>query len=141
MDLKKESEMFDQAAEYYDSFRPSYPKEIIDKIINATGVNSNSRLLEIGAGSGKATELFTPVGYKQADMLGKRLKKYGIDKIYSSKMVRAIQTAQEINKHLGVEIVVRPELREICMGDCDSKGWSYLEENYLEFIKDFSLDM
>ncbi len=28
MDWKKECEMLDQAAEYYDSFRPSYPEEI-----------------------------------------------------------------------------------------------------------------
>ena len=63
MDWKKESEMFDQAAEYYDSFRPSYPKEIVDTIINSTGINSNSRLLEIGAASGKATELFAPYNF------------------------------------------------------------------------------
>ncbi|MHB8127371.1 MAG: hypothetical protein ACYDEX_00030 [Mobilitalea sp.] len=34
MGWKKESEMFDKAAEYYDTFRPSYPSEIIEKIIN-----------------------------------------------------------------------------------------------------------
>lgn len=62
MDWKKESEMFDQTAEYYDTFRPSYPKEIIDKIISATNINTCSKLLEIGAGSGKATTLFAPYG-------------------------------------------------------------------------------
>lgn len=31
MDWKKESEMFDQTAEYYHTFRPSCPMEIIDK--------------------------------------------------------------------------------------------------------------
>lgn len=60
MDWKKESEMFDQTAEYYDKFRPSYPAEIIDKIISTANICSNSRALEIGAGSGKATELFVP---------------------------------------------------------------------------------
>lgn len=64
MDWKKESEMFDQTAEYYDTFRPSYPVEIIDKIISATNVNSHSKLLEIGAGSGKATILFMPHNLK-----------------------------------------------------------------------------
>lgn len=58
MDMRKESEMFDRTAEYYDTFRPSYPMEIVDKIIYGTSINENSKVLEIGSGSGKATELF-----------------------------------------------------------------------------------
>ncbi len=79
----------------------------------------------------------TEVGHKQADLLGKRLSKYNIEKIYSSNMIRAIQTAEGINKYLGVEIITKPELREIHMGDCDIHGWSYLEENYPSFIEEF----
>lgn len=63
MDFRKESEMFDQMAEYYDTFRPSYPGEIIDTIINTTRVNRNSKILEIGSGSGKATALFAPYDF------------------------------------------------------------------------------
>lgn len=58
MDMRKESEMFDRTADYYDTFRPSYPMEIVDKIISTTNIDDNSKLLEIGSGSGKATELF-----------------------------------------------------------------------------------
>jgi SAM-dependent methyltransferase len=60
MEWKKESEMFDQTAEYYDRFRPSYPMDIVNNIISRTSINHKSKLLEIGAGSGKATELFAP---------------------------------------------------------------------------------
>lgn len=60
MNWKKESEMFDETAEYYDIFRPSYPMEIVNKIISTTNISSHSKLLEIGAGSGKATALFAP---------------------------------------------------------------------------------
>ena len=63
MDWKKESEMFDQSAEYYDKFRPGYPNEIISMIIDVTGINSDSKLLEIGAGSGKATAQFAPYNF------------------------------------------------------------------------------
>ena len=59
---KNQSEQFDKSADYYDRFRPSYPEELIDCIISKTGVVSNSRILEIGAGSGKATELFVNKG-------------------------------------------------------------------------------
>ena len=44
----------------YDKFRPSYPAEIIDRLISTTKINSKSKLLEIGSGSGKATELLAP---------------------------------------------------------------------------------
>lgn len=55
MNFKKESEMFNQAAEYYDKYRPGYPQEIIDSLISVTGITEGSDLLEIGCGSGKAT--------------------------------------------------------------------------------------
>lgn len=58
MDWKKESEMFDRAADYYDRYRPGYPREVIDRLIQFTAISAGSRLLEIGAGSGKATEQF-----------------------------------------------------------------------------------
>lgn len=59
MNFHKESEMFNQAAEYYDKYRPGYPEEIIDSLISVTGITEGSDLLEIGCGSGKATEHLT----------------------------------------------------------------------------------
>ena len=64
MDWIKESEMFNHASDYYDKLRPSYPKEIIDLLISETGIKAKSKLLEIGAGSGKATELLTGKGFE-----------------------------------------------------------------------------
>lgn len=63
MDIKEESEIFNKAADYYDRYRPSYPLEIINVLEQKTGIKAGSRLLEIGAGSGKATELFIGKGY------------------------------------------------------------------------------
>lgn len=79
----------------------------------------------------------TEKGFEQADLLGRRLSKYDIKKIYSSNMKRAVQTSEGLNKYLGVEIITKPELREIHMGDCDTYGWNYLEENYPLFIEEF----
>ena len=59
MNFHKESEIFNQAAEYYDKYRPGYPEEIIDSLISVTGITEGSDLLEIGCGSGKATEQLT----------------------------------------------------------------------------------
>lgn len=63
MDWKRESEMFNNAAGYYDKFRPSYPKEIINILIEQTELKENSNIIEIGAGSGKATELLAGKGF------------------------------------------------------------------------------
>ena len=63
MNFHKESEMFNQAAEYYDEYRPSYPKEIIDSLISVTGITIDADLLEIGCGSGKATEQLIGKGF------------------------------------------------------------------------------
>jgi ubiquinone/menaquinone biosynthesis C-methylase UbiE len=63
MDWKRESETFNQAADYYDKFRPSYPHEIIDTLIKETEITKGSNLIEIGAGSGKATELLSGKGF------------------------------------------------------------------------------
>lgn len=38
-------------------------------------------------------------------------------------MIRAIQTAETINKYINVDIFIREELREINMGECELKGW------------------
>lgn len=62
-DAKTESEMFDKAAEYYDKFRPGYPKEMIETLVEKTQLMDCSKTLEIGAGSGKATEYFKDYGF------------------------------------------------------------------------------
>jgi broad specificity phosphatase PhoE len=79
----------------------------------------------------------TQKGLIQADLLGQRLSRYGIEKIYSSDLIRAIQTSNAINKYLNVEIIIRNELREIDMGKCQD-GWDNMQERYPEFMQAFS---
>jgi len=58
IDWLEESKTFDRVSDTYDLYRPSYPDVLINKIIEKSAIDSSSKLLEIGAGSGKATELF-----------------------------------------------------------------------------------
>ncbi|MFT3952194.1 MAG: class I SAM-dependent methyltransferase [Oscillospiraceae bacterium] len=58
MDWKKESEMFNQMADYYNEYRPNYPSEIIDTIVKRANLSAGSKLLKIGSCSGKATAQF-----------------------------------------------------------------------------------
>ncbi len=88
IDWVEESNRFDKAADFYDIYRPSYPAELIDRIINETGINPGDRVLEIGSGSGKATELFEKRGfYLQCIEPGENLVKVGRQKFKDSSKV------------------------------------------------------
>ncbi len=56
--------LFDVAAGEYDLYRPTYPPAVIDEVISLSRLAPASRLLEIGCGTGKATELFASRGYR-----------------------------------------------------------------------------
>ena len=46
----------------------------------------------------------TPLGLRQAEAIGRRLARYGVDRIFASPMKRAMQTAQPCAELLGKEI-------------------------------------
>lgn len=80
---KEQSKQFDKAAGYYDRYRPSYPDKLIDDLIEKVPLTKESRILEIGAGSGKATELFVNRGFGVTCIEpGEELVKAGIKKFY-----------------------------------------------------------
>jgi len=54
--------LFGEVAELYDTYRPSYPSELIDDLAVRSGVAPGTRILEVGAGTGKATLLFAAIG-------------------------------------------------------------------------------
>ena len=54
---------FDEQAELYDRARPSYPAALVDEVIERSRIPTHGRILEVGAGTGKATVLFARRGY------------------------------------------------------------------------------
>ena len=50
-------EVFDAVAEAYDRERPGYPGKLVDAACEIGGLGPGSRVLEIGSGTGKLTEL------------------------------------------------------------------------------------
>jgi probable phosphoglycerate mutase len=75
----------------------------------------------------------TPKGFRQAELLGRRLVGSGIERIYASDMARAVQTAVTVNRFLNVPLEIRSFLREIDMGECETLGWEQAYERYPEF--------
>ena len=50
-------------AEIYEAIRPSYPDELISDVITHSQIPQDAHLMEIGAGTGKATACFLRRGY------------------------------------------------------------------------------
>lgn len=72
-------------------------------------------------------------GRRQADLLGKRLLKAGIEIVYSSDLIRAAETAEIANEYWKVPHIIRPELREISFGDLEGLSDEEIAEKYHGF--------
>lgn len=55
---------FGQVADLYDRVRPSYPAPAIDAVMEFGGLQAPARVLEVGAGTGKATTLLADRGLR-----------------------------------------------------------------------------
>lgn len=54
---------FNNSAGWYDRIRPGYPEALIADVITLSAIPAGGRILEIGCGTGKATEMFASRGY------------------------------------------------------------------------------
>lgn len=72
---------FNEDENNYDKYRPTYPKELFSDIINYSNISYDSKVLEIGIGTGQATLPIIENGCKvTAIELGDNLSKYVKDK-------------------------------------------------------------
>ncbi len=55
---------FNATAEQYASVRPQYPAELYDALVELTGIDRDSSLLEMGCGPGIATRVLAARGYR-----------------------------------------------------------------------------
>lgn len=55
--------LYNTIAETYDAIRPGYPASLIADIVEAGNLSGASKLMELGAGTGKATTAFLSCGF------------------------------------------------------------------------------
>ena len=79
---------------------------------------------------GQMDSKLTPKGLVQAGRLAARMKRFKVDKIYSSDLGRAYATTVEITKHLKAKIARDPKLREIHLGDWEGMTPKEVDELY-----------
>lgn len=82
--------------------------------------------------TGSMESPLTETGRKQAEMAAEYLEKYKIDKIYSSDLSRAYDTAVPIAKSHNLEIIKNKKLREIDAGDWENKTFESIMDTYGE---------
>lgn len=78
-------------------------------------------------------------GARQAKILAKRLKSLQINKIYASKLKRAINTAKYIEKETKIEIETHEGLNERSFGQYEGRPWSEIEQSLIGKPEDFFL--
>lgn len=59
----KARQTFNEIADEYNTHRPTYPKVLFKDIIEYAGVDPKADILEIGCGTGQATQGFIDLGY------------------------------------------------------------------------------
>lgn len=81
--------------------------------------------------SGITNFKLTSNGKKQAKDVAEKLKGQKIDKVYSSPLDRALQTAQEISKYAHEKyVLIENDLIEINYGKCDGMQWVEINTKY-----------
>lgn len=55
---------FDEIGERYNRYRPGYPEAVFDDLLSISGVSSAQRLLELGCGTGQATQPLARRGFE-----------------------------------------------------------------------------
>ena len=146
----KDNEMFNQMADYYDRFRPGYPEELIRKIVEKAGLTEDSCVVEIGAGSGKATAQFVDYDF---DLLciepGKDLADKGRERFKGRKISYVVSTFEACNlperafdaiiSAQAFHWVEKPLGYELCARCLKPGGWLMPFWN-IEIIRDTALD-
>lgn len=92
IDIRYIRTTFNSSAQWYDQIRPGYPGALIDDVISLSGISEGGEILEIGCGTGKATEMFAARGYAMLCL------DIGID--------LAEIAAQKLRDHTNIEVAV-----------------------------------
>src|SRR5207245_597928 len=61
---RRYGKIFDEVAAEYDSHRPTYPDELVERACQVAGIGSGDHVLEVGCGSGQLTRALVARGLR-----------------------------------------------------------------------------
>ncbi|KGG81323.1 methyltransferase type 12 [Caloranaerobacter azorensis H53214] len=95
--IKERKETFNEVAKEYERIRPTYPKELFYDIVEYSEIKEDSEILEIGCGTGKATQGFVDLGYKNITCieLGSELAKLTKEKFRKERTIKVYNSSFE----------------------------------------------
>ena len=80
--------------------------------------------------AGRSPEPLTERGVRQAKEVSEELKRYEVNALYSSPIHRALQTAQILSEHIGVDLEVNDAFRELEMGPWEGMSEADVGKRY-----------
>jgi SAM-dependent methyltransferase len=87
---------FEEVADLFDEVRPGYPDDLVEEVLDLSGIPPDGRILEIGCGPGNATLPYAQRGYHiTAIELGERLAALAVRNLAGFPRVRVINSAFE----------------------------------------------
>jgi len=87
---------FNSSAGQYERIRPGYPEALIDDVIHLSAIPPGGQILEIGCGTGKATERFALRGYAMLCLeIGADLAAVALRKLRDSTNVQIVVSSFE----------------------------------------------
>ena len=75
-------------------------------------------------------------GHRQAKLVADRLKNYSIRQLYSSHLIRAVETAEDISDVLGLPVQELIGVEEIDFGELTGHTAEYVKEHYSDFRRE-----
>ncbi|MBQ2756744.1 MAG: histidine phosphatase family protein [Oscillospiraceae bacterium] len=73
-------------------------------------------------------------GYEQVDLLAERCAEMHFDKIYSSPLIRAVETAKGVNRAHKMDITLRYDIQELDGGEWEGKNIFQLKDMFPEHM-------
>jgi alpha-ribazole phosphatase len=74
----------------------------------------------------------TAVGRRELDALLKKCSRYSVSAVYSSDLLRARETAEAVARNFGLQVELRPALREMHFGQWEGNSWAQVRRRFPE---------
>lgn len=92
---------------------------------------------KLGRCQGVSDVPLNSTGRRQAEDIGRALKEEALSAVYSSDLIRAFETAEEIAKYHSISVQVDNDFREMDQGDFEGLDFDHIRANHSDVLKEW----